>query len=88
MNDVINRDYRKKDNLSWFNDNYFIAVYDCNDNYITSFENIEMVPAVFNIKLKKILESIRNNTRLEYNNLKLKLYIYKKEKIEENVRRR
>ena len=88
MNEIINRDYRKRNNLEWFNDNYFIAVYDSNDNYITSFENIEMVPTVFNIKLKKILESIRNDTKLEYNNLKLKLYIYKKDKIEENVRRR
>lgn len=88
MNEVISRDYRKKDNLNWFNDNFFIAVYDQNDNYITSFEKIESIDTAFNIGLKKILEAIRNNTRLEYNNLKLKLFVYKKEKIKEEVRRR
>jgi len=88
MNEIINRDYRKKDNLKWFNDNYFIAVYDCEDNYITSFENIESFGTAFNITINKIIKRIKNNLGLEQNNLKLKLFIYKKDKIEENVRRR
>ena len=87
-NEVIKRDYRKKDNLKWFNDNYFISVYDENDNNIASFENIETPTKVFNIELKKILESIRNNTRLEYKGNIIKLIVYKKEPIKEAVRRR
>ena len=88
MNEVIKRDYRKKDNLKWFNDNYFISVYDENDNNIMSFENIETPTKVFNIELKKILEAIRKNARLEYKGHILKLVVYKKEPIKEAVRRR
>ena len=88
MNEVIKRDYRKKDNLKWFNDNYFISVYDENDNNIMSFENIETPTKVFNIELKKILEAIRKNARLEYKGNILKLVVYKKEPIKEAVRRR
>lgn len=88
MNEVITRDYRKKDNLKWFNDNFFIAVYDQYDNFITDFDNIESTTNAFNISLKKILESIRNKTRLEYKGKKLKLFVYKKEKIEEKSKRR
>ena len=88
MNEVITRDYRKKDNLKWFNDNFFIAVYDQYDNFITNFDNIESTTNALNISLKKILESIRNKTRLEYKGKKLRLFVYKKEKIDERTRRR
>lgn len=88
MNEVITKDYRKKSNLDWFNDNYFIAVYDQYDNCINIFETIESIGTAFDIGLKKILEAIRNNTRLEYENLKLRLFVYQKEKIKEEVRRR
>ena len=88
MIEVITRDYRKKDNLRWFNDNFFIAVYDQNDNYIASFENIESIETAFNIKLKEVLKRIKNNLGLEYNGHKLRLFVYKKEKIEEKSRRR
>lgn len=88
MNEVITRDYRKKDNLKWLDDNYFIAVYDQYDNYVTSFENIDDPTKVFNITLMELLRKIRNNLGLEHNGHKLKLFVYKKEKIEENVRRR
>lgn len=88
MNEVIKRDYRKKDNLKWFNDNYFISVYDENDNNIMSFENIESTSTAFNIGIKPILKHIRYNLGFEYKGHILKLVVYKKEPIKEAVRRR
>ena len=88
MNEVITRDYRKKDNLKWFNDNYFIAVYDQYDNFITYFENIENVCQAFNIKLSKLLKYIRYNISIQNKNNKLRLFVCKKEKIDERTRRR
>ena len=88
MNEVLIRDYRKKSNLDWFNDNYFIAIYDQNDNNIMSFEDIETPVKVFNITLQRLLDKIRNNLGIEYKGHKLKIYVFEKEKEIENVRRR
>lgn len=96
MNEVLTRDYRKKENLNWLNNNIFMAVYDQYDNNILSFENIESACQHFNITMMELLRKIRNCLKnnlenyfgIEYQGHKLKIYVFEKDKLMEEVRRR
>lgn len=63
----------------YFNDNYFICLYDKQDNYITSFENIEQSSKFFNMKQKNFLRALKKGV-IEYNNQRCKLFVFKKDK--------
>lgn len=82
------RDLRSKKALEWFNENYFVALYDYNDNYITSFEDVESTGNAFNIPIKKVLYLLRTDSYIVINNHKCKMYLVRKEKIEEDFKRR
>lgn len=82
------KDLRKKKALEWFNENYFVALYDYEDNYVTQFEDVESTSHAFNIPVKKVLYLIRNDSYIVVNNHKYKMYLVRKEKIKEEVRRR
>lgn len=58
---------------------YFIAVYDLQDNYIYSFDDIDKLTQFFNLSLKEILIKIKNNLVI---NKEFKFYLYKKPKFE------
>ena len=96
MNEVMNqicvrnrfKDFRRKKALEWFNENYFVALYDYLDNYVTQFEDVESTANAFNIPVKKVLYLIRTDSYIVLNNHKYKMYLVRKEKIEEHVRRR
>lgn len=81
----MNKDFRKKANLKWLNDNYFISIYDINDNFIGSCGTIELSSKLFNIETKKILERIRNNQYIEFQNGLYKLFFVKKDKELKNL---
>ena len=70
MDDVIdlNIDFEFKSHSikNWFNDNYFICLYDKLGNFIHSFETIEEVAHFFNQSLKYVVQSIKNNRCMEY----------------------
>ena len=72
---------------SLLNDCY-VAIYDLDDNYIIGFDDIKDLTQFFNVPLKRILFSIRNNYCLIKNSKKYKLYLYEKENEKEEVRRR
>lgn len=74
------KDFRKKESLKWFNDNYFVALYTKDDEYITSFETIEDTSNYFNIEVKEILRKIRQDDFVLFKNILCKLYLVRKEK--------
>jgi len=82
------KDLRKKEALKWFNDNFFIALYDYYDNYVTSFEDVESITTAFNIPTKKVLYLLRTDSCITINNHKYKMYLVQKNKIQENYKRR
>ena len=87
IEDIVEKNYRKKENIKWFNDNYFIAVYNYYDENINSFEEIEEMAKKYHLKLKYIFAAIRNRYGLEIYDTKYKIYVYKKNKINEHYKR-
>ena len=79
MNFDLTQNFRINSVREYFNNNYFICLYDKQDNYITSFENIEESTNFFNMRLDNFLRALRKGT-IEYNNKRCKLYIFKKDK--------
>ena len=79
MFDIFNLDFRSKNIRDLFDKNYFICLYDKQDNYITSFENLTQASNFLNTKVKFILYYLRNNLGIEYNNHRYKLFCYKKD---------
>lgn len=65
---------------NWFNQNYFICLYDKQDNYITSFENIETASNFFNKPVWRILENLRRGIGITYNHKYCKLICMEKDK--------
>ena len=77
---IFTFNFAKSEVKRWFNDNYYVSVYDTDDNNIMSFEKIEDMPYFFNQPLFQIIRAIRDNLgMLEYSGHKVKLYVYKKE---------
>jgi len=85
--DIVERNYQKPANIKWFNDNYFIAVYNYYDENINSFEDINEMAKKYHLKLKYIFAAIRNKSGLEIYDTKCKIYVYKKTKINEYYKR-
>lgn len=81
MNVDLNKNFKSNYVKQWFNDNYFISLYDDEDNNIFSFDIIEEALCFFNMSLKIFLQSLRNGT-IEYEHKKCKLFIYKKDKLD------
>ena len=81
MNSVnlLNLDFRSSLTKKWFNDNYFIGLYNLDDTLITVFEDIESVTRFLNKPLKLVIYRLKNNDYIEYNNHKVKMYIFKKD---------
>lgn len=71
--------FKSYDVKEWFNNNYFIGLYDRNDNIITIFDDIEEPTKFFNIPLFLFIRALKRGT-IEYNRHKAKLYIFEKEK--------
>lgn len=64
--------------LDYLND-YYIEIYDEQDNYIGFLENIENACKLFNKELKEVLRKLRNNEMFVKNGKKYKLFLNKKE---------
>ena len=71
-----------------FLNDYFVAIYDLDDNYIIGFDDIKDLPKFFNKPLKYVLWYIRENYCLKKDGIKYKVYLYEKELEKEEVRRR
>lgn len=84
MDNVIDLNVNFKSNKikQWFNENFYIGLYDSNDNFITLFEDIEEPSKFFNIPLFLFIRALKRGT-IEYNHHKAKLFIFEKEKEEE-----
>lgn len=70
---------RSKEALLWLKQKYFVALYDVNDFYITSFEDIESVATFLNIEVKEVLRKCREEKFIKYKNTYVKLYLVKKD---------
>lgn len=86
MNSVnlLNLDFRSSLTKKWFNNNYFIGLYNLDDTLITVFEDIEALTKFLNKPLKLVIYRLKNDDYIEYNNHKVKMYIFKKDK-EDNI---
>lgn len=87
MNFDLSQNFKINSVREYFNNNYFICLYDELDNYITFFENIESATNFFNMRLCNFLRSLRSGI-IEYNHKRCKLFIYKKDKEDFIVRGR
>ena len=67
---------------NYFLNDYFVSVYDNQDNNVFNFESIENTSKFFNISLKELLIKIRNNSYIKINDNIYKFYLYKKNKFE------
>lgn len=78
-----------KSNLvkQWFNDNYFISLYDNDDYLITVFNDIEEPTKFFNMPLFEFLRALRVGV-IEFNHKKCRLYIFEKDKEEDYLEER
>lgn len=77
---LLNLDFRSSLTKKWFNDNYFIGLYNLDDTLITVFEDVEALTKFLNKPLKLVIYRLKNNDYIEYNNHKVKMYIFKKDK--------
>lgn len=77
---ILSENLRKRYAMNYFNENYFIAVYSSDDEYIYSFETLEEVSKYFSIPVCEILRKLRQNTFINYNGNLLKLFLVRKEK--------
>ncbi len=82
MNFDLSQNFKINSVRNYFNLNYFICLYDEQDNYITSFENIESSTQFFNMRLCNFLRALRNGV-IEYDHKRCKLFVFKKDKEEE-----
>lgn len=80
---MIIKDFRSKYNFNEFDENYYLCIYDLNDNFLYQFESLENATQLLNIQTKDLLRRIRNKQNIILNNQKVKLYLYKKFNIEE-----
>lgn len=87
MKDYLTKDYRNTKNIEWFNNNYFIAIYDYYDDNIESFENINELAKKYNLTKRYIFKALRTQMGLEIHNSKIYMYVFKKTKINENYKR-
>lgn len=75
--------FRFKSSFDWFDNNYFLCIYDKNDNYLMSFDSIEETSKFFNKSVKRILFALRNNLGIVYNHKQCKLICIEKDKEED-----
>lgn len=59
-------------------DDYYFTVYDQNDDYLFSFENIDDFPKFFNYPLKEFLRKLKNNSLFMYDGKLVKIFVQKK----------
>lgn len=69
-------------------DDYYFTVYSLDDELITGFDDIETLTKFFNMKLKYVLQYLRNNTNFTLNGRIVKVVIIKKELENEIIVRR
>lgn len=67
--------------------NYYLAIYDLNDNYITQLENIDEATTLFNKQKKELNRIIKNDDCLVYLGHKVRIYLFKKFNIDEAYKR-
>lgn len=77
---ILSENLRKRYAMNYFNENYFIAVYSKDDEYIFSLETLEEASAYFNICVKELLRKLRQDSFINYNGNLVKLFLCKKEK--------
>ena len=80
MKDTLNVSFKFNSIKNWFNENYFICLYDRFDNYITSFDTIEDTSKFFNKPIKRIIYNLRNGIGVAYNHKYCKLICMEKDK--------
>lgn len=66
---------------------FFIAMYDINDNYIMELETFEQASIFFNMTKYHIMRNIVHEIPFKFGKTYVKLYLIKKAKINENYKR-
>ena len=69
-------------------DDYYFTIYTLDDELITGFDDIETLAKFFNMKLKYVLQYLKNNTNFRLNDRLVKVVIIKKELENEIIVRR
>lgn len=77
---ILAENLRKRHAMNYFNENYFIAVYSKDDEYIFSLDTLEEVSILFDISIKEVLRKLRQDTFIKYKGNLVKLFLVKKEK--------
>lgn len=77
---ILAENLRKRYAMNYLNENYFIAVYSKDDEYIFSLETLEEASEYFNICIKELLRKLRQDSFINYNGNLVKLFLCKKEK--------
>lgn len=80
MNIDLNLNFKSNLVKQWFNDNYFIGLYDNNDVLLTVFENTDETCKFLNMPLRYLVQALKNNWGVEYNHKRYRLYVFEKEK--------
>ena len=77
---ILAENLRKRYAMNYFNENYFIAIYSMDDDYIFSLDTLEETSNYFKIPVCEVLRKLRQDSFINYNGNLVKLYLVKKEK--------
>lgn len=77
---ILSENLRKRYAMNYFNENYFIAIYTEEDDYIFSLDTLEETSNFFQIPVCEVLRKLRQDSFINYNGNLVKLYLVKKEK--------
>lgn len=77
---ILAENLRKRYAMNYFNENYFIAIYSKDDEYIFSLETLDEASEYFNIKVCELLRKLRQDSFINYNGNLVKLFLVEKEK--------
>ena len=77
---ILAEKLRKRYAMNYFNENYFIAIYSIDDEYIFSLDTLEETSNFFNIPVCEVLRKLRQDSFINYNGNLVKLFLVRKAK--------
>lgn len=85
MKEELNVCFKFSSIKDWFNQTYFICLYDKQDNYITSFDNLEDLSLFLNKSIGWIIDNLRRGLGIVYDHKRYKLICFEKDKDDDLV---
>ena len=80
MREELNVCFKFNSIKDWFNQTYFICLYDKHDNYITSFDSLQDLSLFLKKPIKRILDNLRRGIGITYDHKYCKLICLEKDK--------